>query len=65
MNTETGGPTLLRPEDAHRASASPPGSPGLPRDLLARPAAIELIRPQAARRSSDRKPRAGSSARRK
>jgi eukaryotic-like serine/threonine-protein kinase len=30
----TGGPTLLRPDEAHRASASRPGSQGLPRDLV-------------------------------
>jgi eukaryotic-like serine/threonine-protein kinase len=35
MNTGTGGPTLLRPDEAHRASASGgPGSEGLPRDLI-------------------------------
>ena len=34
MNTGTGGPTLLRPDEAHRASASGPGSQGLPRDLV-------------------------------
>jgi hypothetical protein len=35
MNTgTTGGPTLLRPDEAHRAWASGPGSQGLPRDLV-------------------------------
>ena len=34
MNLDTGGPTLLRPEDAHHASASGPASEGLPRDLV-------------------------------
>ena len=33
-NAATGGPTLLLPDEAHRASASPPGSQGLPRDLV-------------------------------
>jgi len=34
MDTRTGGPTLLRPDEAHRASGSSPGSQGLPRDLV-------------------------------
>jgi hypothetical protein len=34
MNPGTGGPTLLRPEEAQRESASAPGSHGLPRDLV-------------------------------
>jgi len=34
MNTGTGGPTLLRPDEAQRAWASAPGSEGLPRDLV-------------------------------
>ena len=34
MNTGTGGPTLFRPDEAHRAWASGPGSQGLPRDLV-------------------------------
>jgi len=34
MNTPTGGPTLLRPDAAHRAWASGAGSQGLPRDLV-------------------------------
>jgi eukaryotic-like serine/threonine-protein kinase len=34
MNAGTGGPTLLRPDEGHRASASAPGSEGLPRDLV-------------------------------
>jgi eukaryotic-like serine/threonine-protein kinase len=34
MNQDTGGATLLRPDEAHRASASGPGSEGLPRDLV-------------------------------
>ena len=34
MDAVTGGPTLLRPDEAHRASASAPGSQGLPRDLV-------------------------------
>jgi hypothetical protein len=34
MNAPTGGPTLLRPDEAHRARASGPGSQGLPRDLV-------------------------------
>jgi hypothetical protein len=33
-NTGTGGPTLLRPDEAHRASGSGLGSHGLPRDLV-------------------------------
>ncbi len=41
MNTGTGGPTLLRPDDAHRASASGLGSQGLPRDLV-RQATVRL-----------------------
>jgi hypothetical protein len=34
MITAAAGPTLLRPDDAHRAWASGPGSHGLPRDLV-------------------------------
>jgi serine/threonine-protein kinase len=34
MNSGTGGPTLLRPDEAYRPSASGPRSQGLPRDLL-------------------------------
>jgi serine/threonine-protein kinase len=34
MNTPTGGPTLLHPDQAHRAWSSVPGSQGLPRDLM-------------------------------
>jgi serine/threonine-protein kinase len=34
MNSVTGGPTLLRPDEAYRASASGPRSQGLPRDLI-------------------------------
>src|SRR5437762_7800267 len=34
MNARTGGPTLLRPDDAHRAQALRPGSQGLPADLI-------------------------------
>src|SRR6476660_7336816 len=34
MNMATGGPTLLRPDEAHRAWVSGPGSQGLPRDLV-------------------------------
>jgi eukaryotic-like serine/threonine-protein kinase len=33
MNATTGGPTLLRPDEGHRAWASGQGSQGLPRDL--------------------------------
>jgi hypothetical protein len=34
MNTRTGGPTLLRPDEAHRASAPRADSQGLPGDLV-------------------------------
>ena len=34
MNSGTGGPTLLRPDEAHRAWSSAGGSHGLPRDLI-------------------------------
>src|SRR5436190_16329089 len=34
MNTRTGGPTLLRPEEVHRLSAPRSDSQGLPRDLV-------------------------------
>src|SRR4026209_2144799 len=34
MDTRTGGPTLLRPDEAHHASPSGLGSQGLPRDLV-------------------------------
>jgi eukaryotic-like serine/threonine-protein kinase len=34
MNDSTGGPTLLRPDEGHRARASGSGSQGLPRDLV-------------------------------
>ena len=34
MDTRTGGPTLLRPDEAHHASPSGQGSQGLPRDLV-------------------------------
>src|SRR5437867_11526337 len=98
MNARTGGPTLLRPDEPHRAWASGSGSVGLPRDLVrqarrrlrvmallyaavfflaaffppliskaepwrGRPRLSSFVRwPR--RRSSDPKPRGGSSARR-